>query len=77
MDLVTYALLKNKVSSVASQLDGLTTGFDYKGSVSDDSDLPSGASIGDMYTVTNESNQEYVWNGNTWIKLGIHYAILG
>lgn len=77
MDLVTYALLKRKVSSISSQLDGLTTGFDYKGSVSDDTDLPSGASIGDVYTVDNESNQEYAWNGEEWIKLGIHYAILG
>ena len=73
MDLVTYALLKNKVSSITDQLDGLTNGFDYKGSVTDVEDLPNNANIGDVYTVANENNDKYTWNGEDWVQIDLKY----
>ena len=73
MDILTYALLNGKVSSVANVLDGLNSGFDYKGSVASAENLPSGASVGDTYTVTDENNEKYTWNGSEWIKTDLKY----
>lgn len=42
--------------------------FTYKGQVAKESDLPNGASVGDVYDVT-ETGANYVWNGSNWDKL--------
>lgn len=62
MDIVTYALLKK-------QINNLTPGYSYKGSVATSTDLPASGTLGDMYTVTDEGNAQYVWNGSAWVKL--------
>lgn len=49
------------------------SGFNYKGSVATASALPASATLGDMYTVTDEGNEKYVWNGSSWIKLNSNY----
>lgn len=60
--MVTYALLKK-------QIDGITPGYSYKGSVATSSALPDSGTLGDMYTVADEGNAQYVWNGSEWAKL--------
>jgi hypothetical protein len=77
MDPVLYALLNGKVTSVDTKVEAMTSGFTYKGSVSTKSNLPSGASKGDVYTVTDEENQKYAWNGSEWINISTQRAILG
>lgn len=77
MDPVLFALLNGKMSSLGTQVDALTSGFDYKGSVSTKANLPSGASAGDVYTVTDEENTKYAWNGSEWIDISTQRAILG
>ena len=62
MDVITYALLKKKIG-------GLESGFNYKGSVATAADLPSSASKGDLYTVTNENNAQYVYDGTAWQQI--------
>ena len=77
MDPVLFALLNGKMSSLWTQVDALTSGFDYKGSVSTKTNLPSGASAGDVYTVADEENTKYAWNGSEWIDISTQRAILG
>lgn len=77
MDPVLFALLNGKVSSLGTQVDAVTSGFEYKGSVSTKTNLPSGASTGDVYTVTDEKNTKYAWNGSEWIDISTQRAILG
>lgn len=74
---VLFALLNGKVTSVETQMDAITSGFDYKGSVSTKTNLPSGASVGDVYTVADEENKKYAWNGTEWIDISTPAAILG
>lgn len=62
MDVVTYALLKK-------QIDGITPGYTYKGSVATTDDLPSEATTGDLYNVTAEGNAQFVYNGEEWIQI--------
>ena len=59
MDIATYVLVKKK-------LDNVTLAFDYKGSVESVSDLPSGATKGDLYTVV---NAQYVYDGSDWVNI--------
>lgn len=61
MDMVTYALLKKQMASSVP-------GYTYKGSVATASALPSGASVGDLYTVTGENGAQYVWDGSSWVS---------
>lgn len=42
--------------------------FSYKGQVSTAQDLPTGATVGDVYDVT-DTGANYVWNGTSWDKL--------
>ena len=76
MDIVTYALLKGKISSLSNVMEGLTSGFEYKGSVDSAENLPLDADVGDVYTVTDEDNEKYVWNGEEWIKADLKYDAL-
>lgn len=77
MDPVLFALFNGKISSVETQVGAITSGFEYKGSVSTKTNLPSGANVGDIYTVTDENNQKYAWNGSEWISIETQRAILG
>ena len=60
MDIVTYALLNKKVSSILP-------GYSYKGGVASVSDLPESGTTGDLYTV---GSDQYVWNGSEWVVVG-------
>lgn len=51
------------------QIEGITPGYDYKGSVSTTSNLPSDATTGDLYTVTGEGNAQFVYDGTSWIQI--------
>lgn len=42
----------------------------FQGSVSTFSALPSGASVGDAYTVADEGFAIYIWNGTAWVDGG-------
>lgn len=77
MDPVLYALLNGKIRSMGAKMDAITSGFKYKGSVPTKTSLPSGASIGDVYTVTDEENAKYAWNGTEWVNISTQKAILG
>ena len=68
MDIVTYALLNKKLTDTSEFVEGLASGFTYKGSVATTAGLPSSAKAGDMYTVTSEDNAMYVWDGDEWVQ---------
>ena len=58
----------DKVAVLQQELDNLIPGFNYKGSVSKVADLPGSAERGDSYTVTNEGEALYVYNGTSFVK---------
>lgn len=62
MDLVTYALLKK-------QIDGITPGYSFKGSVANVAALPASATSGDLYLVESEGNAQFVYNGTEWVQV--------
>ena len=62
MDIATYALLKK-------QIDQVTPGYDFKGSVASTDDLPSSATTGDLYIVESEGNAQFVYDGSEWIQI--------
>lgn len=68
---------KNAGEAITEALAEYPSGFTYKGSVNYESDLPTGASAGDAYTVkyagnsgTIPSGAEYVYDGSNWIRVG-------
>lgn len=60
MDKVTYALLKKQIAGMMPN---------YKGTVTNVSDLPASGTAGDMYVVTGEGNTHYSWNGSAWVAI--------
>lgn len=58
-DTYTKEQIDAKISSVMS----------YKGTVATTEDLPSSATIGDVYNVT-DTGMNYAWNGSQWDALG-------
>lgn len=62
--------LKIDVTALQNAIEAIQKGFDYKGSVASQSALPSNPEVGDCYTVTNEENAEYLWDGSNWIDIG-------
>lgn len=73
MDIVTYAILKKKltalglkVEQVEAVVSALPPGYAYKGSVEDTSSLPDDAELGDLYTV---GSNQYVWDGTDWVEI--------
>ena len=71
---ILYIMLKHAkgdISDLETKIDGLVSGFDYKGSVESVGDLPDSPepSIGDQYTVEDEANAIYVWDGENWINV--------
>ena len=68
-DVVTYALLKGKISKLQEEIDSLAGGIKFKGSVATRDDLPSNPEVGDSYLIEDESIQ-VVWNGDKWVEYG-------
>ena len=71
---ITYdlkdALAREEIIELQNVVDAIGTGaFVYRGSVASYSNLPGGSDIGDLYTVTDEGNAEYVYDGFNWIHL--------
>lgn len=58
-DTYTKEQIDSKISSVMS----------YKGTVATVEDLPSSATVGDVYNVT-DTGMNYAWNGSQWDALG-------
>lgn len=57
-------------AELAQQIkDSLGNVYVYKGSVNNYSDLPSGATIGDVYNVVS-NGKNYAWTGSAWDDLG-------
>lgn len=50
-------------------IENIITSFTPKGSVATASALPSGATVGDMYTVSDEDNAQYYWDGTAWLNV--------
>lgn len=67
MFMMVYSMLMKKVGGAISVVENFPSGYSYKGSVEDETDLPNNAQVGDMYTVEAEDNEEYIWNGTEWI----------
>lgn len=68
-DVVTYALLKGKISKIQEEIDSLAGGIKFKGSVPTREDLPTSPETGDSYIVE-EENIQVVWDGNKWVEYG-------
>jgi len=68
--------LKIDVTALQNAIEAIQKGFDYKGSVATVNNLPSNPAIGDCYTVTQEDNAEYLWDGENWIDLGSSIALI-
>ena len=63
MDILAYILARKKAASYTdTKVETLSGGFNYRGSVNTKADLPTTASAGDLYTVTNDgdNNGSYV-----------------
>lgn len=61
----------NSVVECQAIKDSLGTVYTFKGSVATVSALPSGASVGDVYDVT-ESGNNFAWTGSSWDSLGVN-----
>ena len=71
---ITYdlkdALARDEIIELQNVVDAMETGaFVYKGSVESAINLPVVADLGDLYTVTDEGNAQYVFDGMDFIKL--------
>ena len=57
------------LNDLSTKIDAAADGFNYKGSVSTFDNLPNDAEVGDAYTVMDENNAKYVWDGEQWVNL--------
>lgn len=60
--------LQSEVDTLRQEMDALYPGFSYQGSVAKVSDLPSGATTGQTYTVVEKGNALYLYNGSEWVQ---------
>lgn len=61
--------ISGKMDNMEEQIAALATDISFKGSVATESDLPSGAAVGDAY-ITEDTGVMYVWTGEDWVALG-------
>lgn len=66
--IVVFALLNKKIKDVNKRIDDMGSGMSYQGSVQSKTDLPNDADVGDTYTVIDEGNAMYLWDGTEWIE---------
>lgn len=64
-----YAASSHTHSDYALKSD-ISTVYRYKGSVTAVANLPTGASVGDVYNVEGDNGQNYAWTGTEWDSLG-------
>lgn len=72
MDMISYAKAMQAIEqsqNAVNIVSNFPNGFHYKGKVDSSEDLPTDASIGDVYSVANKGNREYAWNGEEWGEL--------
>ena len=59
---IPYAMIQGTNQMVAA----LGSGFEVKGVVAANTDLPDSGSLGDLYLVSGEGYASYVWDGDSW-----------
>lgn len=64
-----YAATGHTHSDYALKTD-ISTVYRYKGSVAAVSNLPTSATVGDVYNVEGDNGQNYAWTGTAWDALG-------
>lgn len=64
-----YAATGHTHSDYALKSD-ISTVYRYKGSVAAVANLPTGATVGDVYNVEGDNGQNYAWDGTKWDALG-------
>lgn len=79
MDIIAYLLaLKKAKNYTDEQIAAIAKGMSYKGSVATKNDLPlEGNAKGDVYTVSGEHGQEYVWASDLSSGTLENWEILG
>ena len=61
-DQTLYALLKGQINQI-------TPGYDFKGTVATADDLPEDPTTGDLYLVASEGNAQFVYDGSDWQQI--------
>lgn len=63
----SIAAADGRIENLEEKINQILPGYDYKGSVATKTALPDDATVGDLYTVTDENNAQYAWDGENWI----------
>lgn len=63
---IPLAMLKG----VQQEVESFGSGFTVKGVVATVSDLPVSGELGDLYMVSGEGYESYVWNGSEYVLKG-------
>ena len=63
------AAISGRLDGIEEKIAALATDISLKGSVATETDLPSGAAVGDAY-ITEDTGVMYVWVGEDWVALG-------
>lgn len=61
--------ISGRLDGIDEKIAALATDISLKGSVATETDLPSGAAVGDAY-ITEDTGVMYVWVGDEWVALG-------
>ena len=64
MDGVIPLALQGAISQSISQLG---SGFEVKGVVASQSELPASGNVGEIYLVADEGYETYTWSGSEWV----------
>lgn len=67
---VPLALMKN----LEAEVNSLGSGFEVKGVVETVGDLPATGELGDLYLVSGEDYESYVWTGTAYVLKGSDIA---
>ena len=63
------AAISGRLDGIDERIAALSTDISLKGGVATETDLPSGAAVGDAY-ITEDTGVMYVWVGDDWVALG-------
>lgn len=62
------------ITDMQEEVESLGSGFTVKGVVEDVDDLPETGELGDLYLVSGEGYESYVWNGTAYVLKGSDIA---